>query len=195
MSISIKLLPPAFWALSWQSGAEVYCSAAPSGPPDCFLPRPLQLLTRCIPSSVDCPAAFFTWRSQKWNKQQKSRLHPLNRRVWWRQKPHRMLQQLSLFSSLMRILVDCNGRGMLWEDGGSGNVRVQLISSLGEELQPGGSTAAAGTHITSDTTERQDDLFLSLFLLLMQEKFRSLWYWSQEKVHEHIMQIIHPYQE
>lgn len=56
---------------------------------------------------------------------------------------------------------------MLWEDRGSGNVRVQLISSLGEEPHPEMSTAAAGTNVTSDSTERQDDLFLSLFLLLM----------------------------
>lgn len=38
---------------------------------------------------------------------------------------------------------------MLWEDRGSGNVRLQLISSLREEPQLEGSTAAA--NMTSDT--------------------------------------------
>lgn len=56
---------------------------------------------------------------------------------------------------------------MLWEDRGSGNVRSQLISSLGEEPQPEGSTAAVGTDVTPDATERQDDLFSSIILLLM----------------------------
>lgn len=66
--ISMKLLPPVFWALSWQSGAEVCWLAAPSSPLDCFLLCPLQLSTRCIPSSVDCHAALFSWRRQKWSK-------------------------------------------------------------------------------------------------------------------------------
>lgn len=177
-----RLLPPVIWALSWQIGAVVCCSAAPSGPPDCFRPCPVQLLTRCIPSSVDCHAALFSRRREKWNKQQ-SLHHPLNRRVRWCQKPHKMLQQLVLFSSLKWIPAHCNRRGMLWEDRGSGNVRVQLISSLGEEPQPEGSNAAAGTNMTLDTTERQDDLFSSLLLLLLLEKFRSPWYRSRKNVH------------
>lgn len=179
--ISIKMLPPVFWALSWQIGAVVCCSVPLSGPPECFQPCPVQLLTRCIPLSVDCPAALFGWRRQKWNKQQQSLHHPFNRRVRWCQKPHRMLQQPALFSSLKWIPVNCSRRGMLWEDRGSGNVRVPLISSLWEEPQPEGSNAAAGTNMTSDTTERQDDLFLSLFLLLLLEKFRSLWYCKSGK--------------
>lgn len=46
---------------------------------------------------------------------------------------------------------------MLWEDRGSGNVSVQLISSFGEEdLPERPSAAAAGTNMTSShTTEQQ----------------------------------------
>lgn len=50
------------------------------------------------------------------------------------QKPHRMLQHPALFFPfLMWIPVNCNSRRMLWEDRGSGNLRVEPISSLGEE--------------------------------------------------------------
>lgn len=59
---------------------------------------------------------------------------------------------------------------MLWEDRGSGNVRVQLISSLGEEPQPEGSNAAAGTNMTSDTIERQDDLFVIITSFIIVKK-------------------------
>lgn len=104
-SISLKLLPPVFWAHSWQSGAEVWCSAAPSGPPGCFWLCPLQLWPRCIPLSVDCQTVLFSWRTQKWNKQQQSLHHPSDTRVRWCQKPHRMLRQLPLFSFWVPVLV------------------------------------------------------------------------------------------
>lgn len=140
-SISRHPLPRVFWAPSWQSGAEVCCSRAPSGPPGLFLPCPLRLSPRCLPLSVDVHAALLqSWKGQKWIQPQEcsalltAKTAECRREVRSGQKPHRMLQHPALFFPfLMWIPVNCNSRRMLWEDRGSGNLRVEPISSLGEE--------------------------------------------------------------